>query len=73
MSQKGWATVDIERDDFEPVSYNVQYEICPAEPDVGIMMEYVEIFSIEIDGISVSVSENEFEQITREVEAQIWP
>ena len=73
MGRKGWTTVDIERDDYEPVAYRVEFEICPAEPDVGFMMDYIEVHTIELDGISVDVTPEEFERITIAVEQYLWP
>lgn len=69
--KRHWFPIDYEFDGEER-AMNVRYEICPAEPDVGIPREYIELYEYEaMDGSVPELSTREADAIVEAVEREL--
>jgi hypothetical protein len=70
-NRRNWIKVDIKDPEGRDVRVDVKYQICPAEPDVGVMMDYAEVVACEIDGRKWVPDENELESLHEALDREV--
>jgi hypothetical protein len=55
--------------DEKDVAYQVSFDVCPAEPDVGIMYPYIDLDGVSLNGVwlELSTEREEFFQMQAEM------
>jgi hypothetical protein len=71
-NRRNWIKVDIEDSEGRDVRVDVNFQICPAEPGVGIMHPYAEIVACEIEGMPWVPDESELESLYDELDREVF-